>query len=260
MKIALLGVQRRINNILQKMQKQPFEVIPYVYKNAQHLPDILKKITDVDGFLFTGRYPYNIAKKFLDSEFPAEHLEFDETCFGVTLFKMPKIPREISIDTIKINVIKNIYHELNIEIKKIYSTFLGDTVSVENIVDFHIKNLEENKDVVIFTCLFSVFDRLKKRSIPAILLNHTFFSIQRGIENLIKKYYFYNSKSSYPAVGIIKIYNYNELLKKHKNEFNLQKFLLKFHENILNFQEKTAAFLIERNEDTFFFISTRYLI
>ena len=101
---------------------------------------------------------------------------------------------------------------------------------------------------------------MKKKNITAILLNHTYFSIQRGIENLIKKYYFYNSKSSYPAVGIIKIDNYDKLLKKYKNEFHLQKFLLNFQEKLIEFQEKIAAFSIERNEDTYLFLSTRCLI
>ncbi len=260
MKIALLGVKRRIDNILKKIQNPTVEILPYVYNRADNIPEIINNIKNVDCFLFTGRYPYQIAKKALNIEFPMGYLEFDETCFTTELFKLKNIPDKISIDTIDEKVIKNIYQELNHTLKKINSISLSDKISIDDIVNFHIENKNQDSSTTIFTCLFSVYDKLKSKKINAILLNHTFFSIHRGIENLIKKCYFYNSKSSYPAAGIIKISNYSELLKKYKNEFHLQKFLLDFHYDVLNFQEKISAFFIEKGEDAYYFISTRYLI
>ncbi len=260
MKISFLGVKRRIDNIMPKIKRENIEVTPYVYQSIDEIPNILENIKDTDGFLFTGKYPYGIAKDHLRADIPCVYLSFDESCFLTTLLKIRHHPEKISVDTINPDIIKKVYSELNSDILKFDSIHFDFKTNIYDIADFHEHNYKSDSETTIFTCLYTVYDELSKRKIPAVLINHTHFSINRGIENLLTKYYFYNSKNSYPAVIIIKIANYNEILGKVLNEFKLQKMLIKLHEQLLFFQEDISAFLMNRSDDTYTFFTTRYFV
>jgi hypothetical protein len=260
MNISFLGVKRRIENILPKIERANINITPYIYNDVKDIPGILKDIKDTEGFLFTGKYPYSIAKDYIRADIPSVYLIFDESCFLTTLLKTKKHPYKISADTIDKNIITKVYKELNLNLQKIDHISFDFNTNIADIANYHQKKYLSDNETTIFTCLYTVYDELLKRNIPAILVNHTHFSINRGIENLLTKFYFHNSKNSYPAVIILKISNYNEILGKVLNEFKLQKMLLKLYEQLLFFQEELSAFLMNRTEDTYTFITTRYFV
>ncbi len=263
MKIALVGAKRRIDQILESWSngENIVDLIPYRYNHYKEVVDVVKKIDNVDGILFTGKLLYEIIRTTLNTSVVLDYLEFDESCLMKILFPYAeKLPDKISVDTISRNTIRNVYKELGARIRHIRTTYLSRSVSLEDIVRFHINNYENVDGIKLFTCFYTVHESLKEEGIPCDLVSHTYFSIRKGIDKIMNKIYFRDSNKVQPAVGVIQIDNFNKLSTRFVNEFKLQKILLKLHEEILDFQDQLSSFVINRSIDSYYFISTRSLI
>ncbi len=263
MNIALVGVDKRITEILSltKLMSLPFEIIAYPYSHYTELPKIIATIKNVDGILFAGNFPYVLSVDKIDSSLPSVFLEFDETGIMKLIASLPlhQIPNAISIDSVQGSVIKHIYRELNLPLTEVSAIQRSKSLPVEDIANFHIANYRKNPETAIVTCLFSVYEYLKNQGYPCTLINHTYFSILKGVNKIINAINFKNSSGNHPAVVIIKI-DKNKQRKTEQNEFKSQRFLYKYLDYLLDFQEKLQSFVFNKGSENYYLISTRNLI
>ena len=264
MKIALVGVNKRIPEILSltKLMTLPFEITAYPYGHYTELPDILKTIKNVDGILFAGNFPYMLSLDKIDRSLPATFLEFDETSIMKLIATSPpeQVPKAISIDSVQSSVIKQIYRELGLPLLEVSSVLRSRTLAVEDIVSFHIDNYEKNNTTHIISGLFSVHKALTVLGYPCTLINHTYFSVLKGVNKIINAINFKNSSGNHPAVVIIKIDKSEKQKKSQQNEFRFQRFLYKYLDYLLDFQERLQSFVFNKGSENYYLISTRNLI
>ena len=263
MNIALVGVDKRIAEILNltKLMSLPIEITAYSYSVYTELPEIIPTIKDVDGILFAGNFPYMLSVDEIDKSIPATFLEFDETGVMKLIASLPshQVPKAISIDSVQGSVVRHVYRELNLPLTEVSAVQRSESLTVEDIANFHISNYKKNPETSILTCLFSVNEYLKNQNFPCTLINHTYFSVLKGVNKIINAINFKNSSGNHPAVVIIKI-DKGEQKKTEQNEFRSQRFLYKYLDYMLDFQEKLQSFVFNKGSENYYLISTRNLI
>lgn len=264
MNIALVGVNKRITEILNltKLMTLPFDITAYPYGHYSELPEIIKTIKDVDGILFAGNFPYVLSLEKIDRSLPATFLEFDETSIMKWIATSPlsQAPKAISIDSVQSSVIKQIYRELDLPLLEVSSILRSRTLTVEDIANFHIENYKKNNTTHIISGLFSVHKHLTDLGYPCTLINHTYFSVLKGGNRIINAINFKNSSGNHPAVVIIKIDRSEKQKKSQQNEFRYQRFLYKYLDYLLDFQERLQSFVFNKGSENYYLISTRNLI
>ncbi len=263
MNIALVGVNKRIDEILSLTRRMalPFAITAYPYGHHSELPEIIKTVKNTDGILFAGNFPYMLSLDQIDRSMPAAFLEFDETGIMKLMASSPleKAPQAISIDSVQSSVIKQIYRELDLPLTEVSAILRSRTLSVEDIAAFHIANYKKNAATQIISGLFSVDKHLKRHGYPCTLINHTYFSVQKGVNKIISAINFKNSSGNHPAVVIIKV-DKSDKLKVQRNEFRLQRLLYKYLDYLLDFQERLQSFVFNKGSENYYLISTRNLI
>jgi len=264
MKIALVGVDNRIEEILSltKLMSLPIEIAAYPYRSYTELPKITPTIKSVDGILFAGNFPYMLSVDEINNSVPTAFLEFDETCVMKLIASLTpcQVPRAISIDSVQGSVIKHVYRELNLPLTEVSAIRRSKFLTVEDIANFHIANYKKNPETAMLTCLFSVHEYLKKRNYPCTLINHTYFSVVKGVNRIINAINFKNSSGNHPAVVIIKIDKSEKQKNSEQNEFKFQRFLYTYLDYMLDFQEKLQSFVFNKGSENYYLISTRNLI
>ena len=263
MNIALVGVDKRLVEILNltKLMSLPIKIAAYPYSVYTELQDIIPTIKNVDGILFAGNFPYVLSVNEIDKSIPTAFLEFDETGIMklIASLSLHQAPKAISIDSVQGSVVKHVYRELNLPLTEVSAIQRSKSLTVEDIANFHIANFKKNPETSILTCLFSVNKRLKKQNYPCTLINHTYFSVLKGVNKIINAINFKNSSGNHPAVVIIKI-DKGEKKKPEQNEFKSQRFLYKYLDYMLDIQEKLQSFVFNKGSENYYLISTRNLI
>ncbi|MCF6265940.1 MAG: hypothetical protein L3J57_05235 [Desulfuromusa sp.] len=263
MNIALVGVDKRTVEILNltKLMSLPIEITAYPYSVYTELKEIIPTIKNVDGILFAGNFPYVLSVNEIDKSIPTAFLEFDETGIMKLMASLPfhQVPKAISIDSVQGAVVKHVYRELNFPLTEVSAVQRSKSLTVEDIAKFHIYNYRKNPETSILTCLFSVNKYLEDQNYPCTLINHTYFSVLKGVNKIINAINFKNSSGNHPAVVIIKI-DKCEKKKPEQNEFRSQRFLYKYFDYLLDFQEQLQSFVFNRGSENYYLISTRNLI
>lgn len=262
MDIALVGADTRVEQIMEaSVEDDSFRLLPYPYRDYKSIGGVLKKIGDVDGILFTGRFPYYLAKDRMSPFITTDYLEFDESCLMKALYAARNTDVDkISIDTVTRRTVMEVYRELDIPLKHLRAIYLNKETEVRDIVDFHQKNHDSIDRIQIFTCLFTVHERLMERGIRHILINHTQFCIKKGIDSILTKIHFKHSNQLIPAVGIIEIDDYGQVARKIGSDYQLKKLLLKYREMILDFEDRLSAIMYRFEQGTLTFLSTRLMV
>lgn len=264
MKIALVGVDKRIIEILKltKLMSLPIEIKPYPYGHYTHLSRIIKTIKGVDGILFAGTLPYFLTLNEIDTSVPTAFLEFDETGVMKLIFasELHQAPRAISVDSVQSSVIKHIYRELGLSLPEVSAIEGSNSSAIEDILDFHITNYKKNNDTQLITGFFSVHKYLLNKSLPCTLIEHTYFSVLKGINKISDAVNFKNSSGNHPAVVIIKIDRSDKLQKLGKDDYRYQRFLYKYFDYMLDFQKQLQSFVFNKGAENYYLISTRNLI
>lgn len=264
MKIAIVGIDKRVAEIqsLTSLMELPFEIVPYPFGAYNQALKVVKGIRNVEGILFAGSYTYFLTRGELDRNIPAAFFEFDETGIMKLIASTPlqQAPKVISIDTVQSSVIKQIYRELDLPLTQVSSILRSAKLTVEDIAHFHIENYRKNNETRIISGFSSVYEYLRDMDYPCMLINHTYFSVQKGCNKIIDAIHFMDSSGNHPAVVIIKIDKNEKNNPNPYNEFSYQRFLYKYFNYMLDFQEQLQSFVFNRGSENYFLISTRNLI
>ena len=264
MRIALIGVENRINEILDLIEQinYPLDIVPLPYQHYQQVTSLVKTLENIDGILFSGYFPYSVAREHLDDGMPAEYLEFNETCL-IKLFYTEyrgEAPRLISIDTLTAPTISQIYRELDLPLDDFNVLARDKSLTVEKVAAFHEQNYRNNPQLKIITGWYSSHQLLLKAGYPSFLLRHTYFSVMGGLNRIMTAVNFKNSSANHPAVCILRIDDLPKVRKTIGNEIKVQKLIYRFMEFLLDFQEKLLSFNFESGGDRYAFPTTRKLI
>jgi len=268
-KIGVVGPLSSIKKIRDVTNEFEHEIdfIDFPYEDAREVTDIIKKHqSTVNGWFFSGPVPYRIAKGMLDSEANFTYCPPVGSSLYRCLLQMSADQKhffdKLSIDMIRLEdfFLHESLQELGISTEHIYVKTFDEQYDYQEIVQFHLQLWREGEVHGVLTVLQSVYEALKKESVPVYKINMTKMEIRQAVKILIEKAKSTYFKDSQIGVEIIEIDQFDQFVDEVNIRYHLQHLELKIKQTLLTFCEKLDGSLIENGNGRYQIFSSRKAI
>ncbi|MGB9813235.1 MAG: HTH domain-containing protein [Thermovenabulum sp.] len=233
------------------------------YQTFDELYDVKKFCEEniLDVLLFSGQAPYYWVKERENIEIPMLYIPRNGTCLYRTLFNihLDKVDfNKVSFDTISEEDIKEAYKELNIPITKIYTLAYNKYLPYEQIIDYHLKLINDGKVIAVATCLQKPYDILKEKGIRTYRIFPTKSIIR---ETFIKGLLYGEStkfKETQFAIIVVRVEDVlREIYENNNLNYKMQKILLELEKIIIDYSELLEGTMVKLREGEYAIFATR---
>lgn len=264
-RIGIIGATGPVNRIMSISEsfKDGISFLPLPFENENEIQDLLhKNKKKVDGWLFSGPLPYNLAKKYLSTKDNVTYCKstgagFYINCLQIAYEHNTNLPK-VSIDMFEsLMDIEMTVAEMNIPMDQVYIKYYGEGYSLEEIFQFHLNLWKKGSINGAITAFSTVFNKLKKHNVPAyhlVLTKQEIYQSLKIITEKVKTSYF---KTTQVGSVIIAINNYDELIEKSKSMSLLQTFEWKLQGVLLPLCNNLDGHLIAKGNGAYEIFSSR---
>lgn len=271
MKVALLAPDSIASKVepIVKTQMDSIELKIYIYNDYIEVLDILNKIqSKYDGIMFAGIISYYLAKQNIKEEVMWEYFQLHESSLLNALFQAQYFNeniKDLSIDTYSKSNLKQIFDMVGVNLNdtniKLYELNLENYRNLnEEALEFHKKNLKENKNVCIVTALSKVNNELKNMNIKNYMAIPTESVIMDSFERLYLKYTAKVNKNSQLVSMFIGIDLPSEYSLISKNEYYYIREKNKVSDIVYEFGRDIEATIVEVSFNTYLLFTTKEII
>lgn len=271
MKVALLAPDSIASKVepIVKTQMDSIELKIYTYNDYIEVLDILNKIqSKYDGIMFAGIISYYLAKQNIKEEVMWEYFQLHESSLLNALFQAQYFNeniKDLSIDTYSKSNLKQIFDMVGVNLNdtniKLYELNLENYRNLnEEALEFHKKNLKENKNVCIVTALSKVNNELKNMNIKNYMAIPTESVIMDSFERLYLKYTAKVNKNSQLVSMFIEIDLPSEYSLISKNEYYYIREKNKVSDIVYEFGRDIEATIVEVSFNTYLLFTTKEII
>lgn len=271
MKVALLAPDSIASKVepIVKTQMDSIELKIYIYNDYIEVLDILSEIqSKYDGIMFAGIISYYLAKQNIKEEVMWEYFQLHESSLLNALFQAQYFNeniKDLSIDTYSKSNLKQIFDMVGVNLNdtniKLYELNLENYRNLnEEALEFHKKNLEENKDVCVVTALSKVNSELKNMNIKNYMAIPTESVIMDSFERLYLKYTAKVNKNSQLVSMFIEIDLPSEYSLISKNEYYYVREKNKVSDIVYEFARDIEATIVEVSFNTYLLFTTKEII
>jgi len=272
MNIGIVGHEDNINRIQEVLNSKFPHIVghPIVMHNMNQVETTVKYIkehvSDFEGIIFTGKFPYDILNHHMHSKLPWVYLENDESQLQRILLeaslKHKMNVKNITIDSYDIKTVNKIYKGFGFEPEDftLYTTNINFLSShlIKSLYDFHKKQHILSETTAI-TGISTVYQMLQKDAIPSMLLTPNKASISSIIYRLLEK--IKTQTMSINQLVVISIENdlgfdYDLDLE---NEYGIMLMKTKITEEVYKFAQSIQAAVVE-NEKSYMLFTTRKIL
>ncbi|NME06968.1 hypothetical protein [Psychrobacillus sp. BL-248-WT-3] len=239
-----------------------FPNIQPIFRLSDEIKDARKLTTElldkVDCLFYSGRIPYLVAKEDIPIETPAFYIPLKGAGLYQSLYKLKSKQNfmNISLDGIQDNYMELIKN--NLEETFTYQNF-QEIVYMENkddVVNFHLRNVEENPNTVVITSLKLVSEQLSEMNIINEWLKPTDQDIIVAIERMLLATNQRKQKEMQIIVGRIFIENSSDA-SEFMSEQQVHTRNHAIHRMLLQFADQINGYLIALSSSEYVFITNR---
>ncbi|MFD2616140.1 transcriptional regulator [Terrilactibacillus laevilacticus] len=265
MNIITIGPDDLVELINQEAEKMSeLKIIPAPYKNEQETLQLVKQhLETTDIFLFAGPIPYELTKKYYsDSSKKLVYIPFTGTALYRTLFKIVEqygdslIRTRLSIDTLHSSEVEECFEELEIIPSDILFKRYEQEKGVEELFKFHYEHWINNEVDVAITCVYSVYEKLRKLEIPVFQVIPTKSSIRSSLQQVMLEYRSLQNADIQIAIIMIQFENFSETKKQITSNYKVQREKTILQNVVIDFSEEIQA-LFSWENDRVRFVTTR---
>ncbi len=262
---------KRIENVIQKyypdIKTETLELWSMTEFNKT-VKFLKEHEDDFDGVLFTGVIPYDIMNHSMHSHNPWGYIEYNHNELLRTLLELTFAEKfdllNISIDSYSESTVYNAYKEVGIQ-KSQLRAFVSDLTIfqdsfLEDLLAFHIKNYRENAVSVCITGISRIYESLKEKGIPCVLLSPTEDAIKQAIHILRQKMSLASVINSQIIVIAVEIDKRSEYSLLNESEYQMMLEKTKVTEEIYRFAQKIQAAVIEESTHNYLLFTTKKLV
>lgn len=271
MKVALLAPDSIASKVepIVKTQMDSIELKIYIYNDYIEVLDILSEIqSKYDGIMFAGIISYYLAKQNIKEEVMWEYFQLHESSLLNALFQAQYFNeniKDLSIDTYSKSNLKQIFDMVGVNLNdtniKLYELNLENYRNLnEEALEFHKKNLKENKNVCVVTALSKVNSELKNMNIKNYMAIPTESVIMDSFERLYLKYTAKVNKNSQLVSMFIEIDLPSEYSLISKNEYYYVREKNKVSDIVYEFAKDIEATIVEVSFNTYLLFTTKEII
>ena len=213
----------------------------------------------VDCLFYSGRIPYLLAKEKVSTEIPTFYIPLKGAGLYQSLYKLKS---NMNFTQISFDGIQNDYIEIvkkNLEETFSYDNY-SDLVSLENIEDiinFHMENVEKDSGTAVITSLRLVSERLTSNNIVNEWLKPSEEDIIVAIERMLLGTTQRKQKEMQIIVGRICIENLTMLASEFMTEQQIQKRNHTTYRMLLHFAEQMSGYLTALSSTEYLFVTSR---
>lgn len=231
-----------------------YTLSPFPYHDIDDITPILShNYAEIDGWLFSGPNPYNIAKNFFQDKKNNSvccHMSGNEIYkyFLEAIYQQEKKTLALSIDLPASNLFSygEALEELHIPKDEIYFLEYSLPCDLAEIIAFHKKHWQKKQIDKVFTSLYLVETALKKEDIPVSRIQVSNTSIKQALYTLTQKLQRLHFKNSQVAFLVLAVKDYDGLVENYGNYYKLQKLDLAFRRQFLELSEQLNGYLSEK--------------
>lgn len=266
--IALIGLEKSVeamSNYVNQMEN--VEIHSFIYNKVEEVKKLVSQVNVCDVYLFTGPLPYLYAKEEIEkTNIPAVYAEFDEYALTRALYQLKDEPfqdlNRISIDIMmEERLVYEILHDLNFQANEIYVHSLdqGNNLDMNHIIESHLRLWNENKIDYVLTSVGEVERALLKEHVRCKRSTMPKRNMEKAVDKAIEMAKHRISQNAQIAVGFVKIKNFDKIISD-KGDFFGQELILKLHQILLSFAQRTYASVLYNGNHQFVIFGTRGIL
>jgi len=260
-RIAIIGPEAFMPKLLPCLEEFPLlEPVLLGYEQETEAPQLARQAAnDADVLLFTGPYPYELAKNELQLQVPSLYIpQTGSGLYGSLLQMEIKYGlTALSIDSLGKDLVESMLEELDEPDLKL-TLFEGDyRATKEELLQFHREQYRTGRARCALTALGSVAKQLREEGVPCNWLLPSKQDIAVTLERAMLAAESQRSKESQIVMGLIHIDNFVQLADSQKSEHVVQRLKLEIHHLVLNFVEHLDGHLTQLAINKFSFVTTR---
>lgn len=259
-KIGVIGPIEIVENIQEALRSFPnFTPVFRASNQITDAPIFARELMDqVEVLLFSGYYPYKIAKQSVEFSVPVHYVPLTGTGLYRSLYHLNRHKKRgcFSIDTLAERAAEKVLYELGEPYASMHY-YGGVSYQVDEMIQFHRETYEQGASDGALTGVMAVSDALKSLGIPNEWVTPTIQDITVSLERALLSTEKRRDKESQIVVGLIQIDDYNQLVGLSPSEFDVQKLKLEIHRMLLDYVGYLEGYLTSLGGDEYLFVTTR---
>ena len=271
MKVGILAPPRFVEKIRQIIQLDFSEIEPVdcAYNVYTEAVEIIKhQQSHLDAALFGGAMSYILSKEQITPRIPWEYIPQGGSSLLRALLEASRSKpfdiANVSFDSYLAGFLYESYAEIGISQDKL-RLYLAERKPMSAgylnyVYSFHEQLFRTKKITGCITALDSVYEKLRKNKIPAVMIEHTASIIRESLKKLRLSYQIQVSQQSQLVAIYIQVSTPNDSLVYSYDEYQQIIDKMKISKQIYLFAKRIQAAVVESGEKTYLLFTTKQLL
>jgi len=259
-KIGVIGPPVIVESIREALRSFPnFTPVFRASNQIADAPVFARELMDqVEVLLFSGYYPYKVAKQSMEFSVPVHYVPLTGTGLYRSLYHLNRYKKSgcYSIDTLADLAVEKVLNELGEPYVKMHY-YQGGSYCVEEMIEFHRQRYEQGASDGALTGVKAVSDALTSLGIPNEWVTPTVQDITVSLERALLSTEKRRNKELQIVVGLIQINDYSQLVQGSTSEYDVQRLRLEIHKMLLDYVACLEGYLTSLGGDEYLFVTTR---
>lgn len=259
-KIGVIGPTIIVDKIREVLKSFPnFSPVIRASNEILDAPDFASELMgQVEVLLFSGYYPYKIAKERVDFTVPAHYIPLTGTGLFRSLFRMHhhKKMERLSIDMLDNRTVERVLAEVEEPFTKVH-LYEGTLFDLDEMVRFHQEKYENKESDGALTGVKKVAEALTRLQIPNDWVVPTVQDISVALERALLSTEKRRNKDSQIVFGLIQIDDFSQLLERSSSEHAVQRWKLEIQRLLLDYVGCLDGHLTNLGGGEYLFVTTR---
>ncbi|HYE82765.1 MAG TPA: HTH domain-containing protein [Clostridia bacterium] len=270
MKVVVIGHPIKINRIMEVIRKIDDEVefFYFGYDGIVPTTELIYQINEcqkkVDIILFTGDVTFNIFSKEIVFTVPVGYVPKDIgsllTALMEAMYRRYDIER-ISLDSYEKDLVYKLYSQIGIPANRIqvqnYHEVNIDEELIDKEFEYHYDLYSKGMVSVCLTCISDLYELLRRKNIPAIMVNSTDQIIETTFINLKQQYMLKRKEENDITVLFVEIDCNEEESLINGNDYQTVLEKLKVAQKVYLFSHSILGAIEEISTNKYIIITTR---
>lgn len=260
-RLGLIGVEDNLKLIESVVNEFPeFQCLPFLHYYEKDVIELLTAHSnEVDMWLFSGIYPYTVAKKWGKASQPMFYVPYTGSSLYKTLYHIlyhhQLDIKKLSFDALPELELKQVYHELDVHFTQNY--LCEHYSSMEEVIEHHYQLWSTGETSAAITCAWQVQKELENLGVPVFRVTHTKSAIVSVLNMVLRTNEMLRFKDRQIAVQIFDIDAPSELSKSAFSSDEIYTIKIKNTQKLLKYAKRVQGSLKTIGSGRFVIFTTR---
>jgi hypothetical protein len=259
--IALIGPEPMVQIMLEAIKSFPsFLPITGAYRKLEEAVEQTAALMwDVEVILYSGPLPYKLCQEKLHLPVPSHYVPLTGSGLYRSLFRIDRKwgLASVSVDNLPEQHFVRTFRELGQAMPELIFYSDGETGNTEELVQFHMAQVNSGKAKIALTALNSVSEELNRLGIANEWVLPTEQDVIVALERALLSTETRRGKEAQIVVGLVNVDGFRLTAEMMHSEHDVQRLKLDIHRMLLEYSESLEGHLTSFGGEEYLFITTR---